>query len=434
LTIFRSVALRWLPKGQFAKSVSVLAGSAALGRAMTIVASPLLTRLFEPHDFGVLTLFSSLLAVLLAGASLRYEFAIPLPKEDGDAAVLVVLALAMSVVTSVLWAVIYAVSGARLLALIGSTDLAPWGWLVPLTLIWMATYQVLNYYAVRKRAYSAIARTRVAQGITQCATQVGLGLAGAGTIGLLVGNTLGQAAGISTLAKQLWADLDLFKRVRFADVKRLAREYLRFPVYTGPSTILNVTGLQIAAFVLASSYGTSVAGLYGLTNRIVGLPMGVIGVAISQVFFAETARDLHERRDQIWVRFLATVKKLGALSCVIGAGMLASPWAFGIVFGEAWREAGWYAVYLAPAFMAQFIVSSVTNLATYGQNRWQLGWDFCRLMAVCAALAGAKRGGLGPRQAMILLSVAQTLTYLMLFVLNVIAIKRLTPHEEGGIA
>ena len=44
----------FVPKGQFARSVGILAGGTALGQAITVLAAPVLTRLFTPDDFGVL--------------------------------------------------------------------------------------------------------------------------------------------------------------------------------------------------------------------------------------------------------------------------------------------------------------------------------------------------------------------------------------------
>jgi len=42
-----------LPKGGFARAVALLAGGAALGQAITVLVSPVLTRIYSPEDFGV---------------------------------------------------------------------------------------------------------------------------------------------------------------------------------------------------------------------------------------------------------------------------------------------------------------------------------------------------------------------------------------------
>ena len=45
------------------------------------------------------------------------------------------------------------------------------------------TYQALSYWAIRRRAFGRIARTKLSQGVGQVVTQVALGLARAGRAG-----------------------------------------------------------------------------------------------------------------------------------------------------------------------------------------------------------------------------------------------------------
>jgi len=45
---------RFLPESAFAKNVSVLVGGTAMGQVITVLASPLLTRLYAADDFGAL--------------------------------------------------------------------------------------------------------------------------------------------------------------------------------------------------------------------------------------------------------------------------------------------------------------------------------------------------------------------------------------------
>ena len=86
-------ARRLLPKNHFARSVGILAGGTAAGQAIIVAASPILTRLYTPEDFGVLAVYASLLSILGVVASLRYELAIPLPESDEEAANVTVLSL-----------------------------------------------------------------------------------------------------------------------------------------------------------------------------------------------------------------------------------------------------------------------------------------------------------------------------------------------------
>ena len=80
-----------VPRRSFVRSVSLLVGGTAVSQALTVLAAPLLTRLYAPDDFGLLGGFVSLVATLGAFLTLRYSLAIPLPESDDDAAHLAIL-------------------------------------------------------------------------------------------------------------------------------------------------------------------------------------------------------------------------------------------------------------------------------------------------------------------------------------------------------
>jgi O-antigen/teichoic acid export membrane protein len=90
----------------FADNVLTLAGGTTLAVAVTILASPITSRLFWPEAFGLAALFRSASMMLGAIACLRYEMAIVLPKKDEDAAPLFALCcialVAMTIFAAVL--------------------------------------------------------------------------------------------------------------------------------------------------------------------------------------------------------------------------------------------------------------------------------------------------------------------------------------------
>lgn len=82
-----------LGQGGFARNVATLAGGAAVAQFLPVLFTPLLTRLYSPADFGVLTQFVAWLSNLVVIATWRYDMAVVLPEEEADAMRLMVLAL-----------------------------------------------------------------------------------------------------------------------------------------------------------------------------------------------------------------------------------------------------------------------------------------------------------------------------------------------------
>jgi hypothetical protein len=76
---------RWSRSG-FLGNVAVLAGGTALGQAINVLASPILTRLYRPEEVGLLGLYTAFIGIASVGAALRYETAIVSARSAREAA------------------------------------------------------------------------------------------------------------------------------------------------------------------------------------------------------------------------------------------------------------------------------------------------------------------------------------------------------------
>ena len=70
-----------------------------------------------------------------------------------------------------------------------------------------------------------------------------------------------------------------------------------------PAGVLNVAGLYLPILLLAWLYGPVVAGYVGFTQRVLGLPMTLIGQSVAQVYLGELSS---VRASALWSRFLAS--------------------------------------------------------------------------------------------------------------------------------
>lgn len=77
----------------FIRNVRVLAGGTALAQLVALLVLPFLTRLYTPEDFTILATYTSVLALLTVIACLRFEIAIPMPKEQEGAINLLALSI-----------------------------------------------------------------------------------------------------------------------------------------------------------------------------------------------------------------------------------------------------------------------------------------------------------------------------------------------------
>ena len=346
-----------LPRGRFARSVTLLAGGTALGQAITVLVSPILTRLYTPEDFGVLAVYSSILGIFLVVASWRYELAIPLPEKDEDAINLVVLSLGIVVLMSLLVGLGTWLLGAWVVKWLNAPGLQPCLWLLPIGVFLGGSYQVFNYWAVRKQAFDRIARTKINQGLGAAVMQIVFGFLKISPLGLLIGHVVGQGAGTVTLLSLVQKhDKGIFKAVYTDKMRNVAIRYQRFPKLSIVPAFINSVALQLYVLSLSVLHGPQVTGSFSLVNKVLGMPLTIVSLATAQVLIGH-ASNYKRLGIPIEPLFWKVIRQQGFLG--LPALLLAPicPFAFPTLFGEEWKEAGIYAAVWLPALVMSFISS-----------------------------------------------------------------------------
>ena len=340
----------------FRVKVLQVAGGTAAAQGLLVLASPVLTRLYSPADFGVLVVYVSILALLVIVASLRYECALPIPVDEGEAVDLLAVCLLLVATTTSLASLLLHVLRDRLLAWMGAPGLAPYLWLVPVSILGAGCYQVFNCWAIRKGGYARIARTRVTQSLTQLTLQVAVGSLAKGPLGLLVGDAVGRTNGTRTLAMLDWRrDWARLRLVTWAGMWRAAVRFRRFPAIGSGTALMNTFNLRIPGLLLAIWFGPAVAGCFALALRVFALPSSVIGESVAQVYFGEFATQAKGGAGGLMALFRGTVRRMFLLGLPLMLAAMAAGWfLFPLVFGPSWREAGRFVVAIAPMALAQF--------------------------------------------------------------------------------
>jgi lipopolysaccharide exporter len=397
--------LRWsqVAGGAFARSVVTLASGTAIAQLLLVLAVPVLTRLYSPADYGALAVYSSTLAVLVVLASLRYEAAIPLPEDDEVAGSLLMLTFGLLAAMTAFVSLMVWLAGDAFVTAVNVPGLGPYLWLIPLGFLGAGTYQALSYWAIRRREFGRVARTRLSQGAGQVVAQVGLGLAGAGAPGLLIGDVIGRVAGAGGLALLVLRERP-HARVTRASLAAVAARYRRFPLLTTWAGLLNIGSLQLPSILFSAGFGAAAAGLYALSFNMLVLPTMLLGQAVGQVFLSRAAAYAREPER---LRQLTDRTALALFACglpLFGAVALGGPQLFATAMGREWEQAGRYAQVLAPWFVVWLVSSPLSGLLSV--REWQgsalafTAFEFA--LRLGAVLIGVRRGS--PLLAVALLS------------------------------
>ena len=380
---------RLLPKGEFARNVLTVMSGTTIAQAIPVAISPILTRLYTPAELGVLALYVSVIAVGSVLATGRYELAVIIPRGEREAFDIVVLAVSLALfVCGVAWLGVAFFGTAVMSAIPAAGNLGPWLYVLPVSIFLTAAYQSLTYWSNRHKRYRMLATSKVGQSGAMCATQVGLGLAGAGPAGLIGGYVLGQIAANTLLARSLRRGSGLGttwpSRSRVCSVARRHQDFPRFMI---AGQLANVASSQMPVVLLSLLYGPAVAGFYSLAERVLVVPSSIIGSAIGDVYRQQAAQQ-YNATGNCRALYLRTARRLALIAIVPLLVVVASaPWLFSVLFGSTWREAGEITALLGGMVLFQVVSSPLSQTVLLAQMyRLDMIWQLARLVLAAGSL------------------------------------------------
>ncbi|MFO7864054.1 MAG: oligosaccharide flippase family protein [Salinivirgaceae bacterium] len=371
----------------FWRSVGNLFSGTVIGQALPILIFPLLTRIYPKTIFDVYFIYSSLILLTQIIANLQYHFALLLPKKESDARALLFINTAISFIVSLGLLLIIFIAQPLLRHLVENDNLLKWIWFIPVSTLFLGLSETYMYYLNRLQRYTYMTYGRISKGLLLVAGQSIFGLAGYTADGLLWGLVIGQ--GVSTLLLLfliIKSDPSCFVFSR-SDLAILARRYKDMPLYNTVISFINNLSSQLPVFLLTRYYGAGTSGDFGMANKIVNTPMGMISQSVSQVFYRETSEIMHTGRNlKTFVhRMYRNMFRMAIVP--FSLVLFTAPWLFEFVFSEAYTSTGYMAQVLIPFYFLSFINNPMTGLLTMlNRQKWGAFYQLTLLVARAAAI------------------------------------------------
>ncbi len=366
--------IRNLTKGNFAKSVILLTGGAIFAQVITFVVSPIITRIYSPVDYGILTVYNAVLGIVSMMGALSYEEAIPIADDDEKAVNIFSLCIMILLTITIIVSILLFFFGENLLELLNAKEILKYKYFIPIGLFSIGLYIIVSGWAFRKKNFKALAKTKYSQSIVGNVTKIGLGLLSFGPIGLILGRIFAESAGIFDLLRSMVKDdKNILKKINIKTMTYVAKRYIKFPLFSAPTILLISLSTQVPIILMSTIYGSKVVGLYGIAITVTYLPATLVGKSIESVFYGESASLRHENPERIKELSDKLMLKLILLAGIPMLILIAfGPQLFSIVFGAAWREAGIYSRLSTIATFSYFISQPSSAIFIVFEEQTQL--------------------------------------------------------------
>jgi O-antigen/teichoic acid export membrane protein len=344
-------SLKKITAAMSVRATGTLMGGTLVAQLFTVAISPILSRMYDAHDFGVFGMYIALSNIGLVIGTAKYETAIVSATDEREAFLLRRLCLLIAVTLSALLLLVLTLDRATGARLAGAASLASLVWLLPLALLLLAIFQVQTFSLIRAERFRSLAAMRTARSVVSGVAQLLMSawpLAGAG---LVVGQLLGQLAavlGLSSARRSTQEHDASHTGVRREELLAVARANSRFPRFELPQGLLSTFSQQLPVFALTALFNAAAAGLYVMAYRVLVFPVQLVGQSTRQVLLQRVSAAVRARDPVLPILKSSMTVLAGAgivptIVLMVFAGDL-----FAFFLGAEWRQGGAYAAALAP--------------------------------------------------------------------------------------
>ncbi|MFT4678830.1 MAG: O-antigen/teichoic acid export membrane protein [Flavobacteriales bacterium] len=337
------------------------------GIMIQLIFSPILSRIYTPEVYGLFSIFNSMTVVAGVFATLGYNKAFVLPKEDSIFRSLLRFSLQGTWLVSLLVFVVTLIIGEDLNKWFGSDDLGFWILLLGPTVMLLSLDRIVLDWAIRVKSFKKQSLVSVPITLGTKTFNALYGWLVSSTVEGLIFTTiiLYFSRIIVYLARIIPGAFTFLKKLPGLEIRaRAKKEYREYPRYimwgTAISTFSNYLPILVMPILLGSA---KPAGLLVYAGLILDLPARLMGSAISPVFL-QKASEIH-RKDPVQLgpttwRLYRTLVLLSVFPLVI-LFVVGQP-LYGFLFGSEWAEAGQAAEILSVYFLYRLVGSPISSI------------------------------------------------------------------------
>lgn len=416
--------LNTIVKNTFISKVLIIAGGTFGAQVIGMLFTPIITRFFSSEEYGAMSLYSSIIAIMVYFATLNLHKALPITDSIDEAKAILKICILNILSVSFFFFLLFSIDNDYILKNFGIGPLVPYKQWIPIGILFISSYEVLLQWLYSMKDYKSITKTKLLQSVSGNLVKFISGYIHLGINGLLAGVIISQSFGTLNLGRTCYNFL--FKSKNHSmPLKLVFKKYYRYPCYSLPADLMDSVCNNIPLFILSYLYTSSEVGFYSLANTVINVPVTLTVVSISRVLFAETA---YNKDNTSTVLFDICIKSLKYTTFLIAIPsiviFLYGPELFSFVFSSHWKNAGSYAQIMLLRIIPYCLLLPISRFLEFiNYQKMDLLVNFLRVFGLLICFQVIYNYSLNCYDAVILFSVLNMLTYSSLIVIILYLLK-----------
>lgn len=358
--------LEKIKNNQFLKSITMLASGSMIAQIITILISPITTRIFTPEQLGIYTLLTTAIGMFGPVICARYDLSIVTEKENKNVFALLKVSIVISVAISIF------VSLGYLVYFCLNKEYNSYIYAFVILMILLITTGITNAitsYNNREKQYKLMTSVYIIRTTAQNILMIILGFLKAGVFGLLISQVVSQFLGITKQSEEIIRHKEEIRNITKEEMFAVAKKHKKQLLFSTPASFANSFSYSSINLFIESLFGASILGFYSISYRALGFPLTIISGNVSKVFFESASKEYNENRNyrNSLIRTTLFLTVIAIVMVVIL--VILSPLLFKLVFGKEWEQAGIFVQILAPMFGIRFVVTGVSTALIISQRQ-----------------------------------------------------------------
>lgn len=348
-----------MSKHKFINNVFTVAVGMIIAQGISVISSPILTRLYSAEAIGLLGVFTSLVSLLSQEVALTFPQAIVLGEDELETKRLINISFIITTFFSILTFFILVLFKQLIIDTFDLTEISNYLIFIPLSMFFLGNIQIGQQWLIKRKLFKEKSLIAICETSFINISKIGFGfISPIGAI-LIIIQSVGYMIYMIMLFSigKLWKTIvAVFSEFETSEYLATWKKYADFPKYRAPESFVNALSENLPVILLSFFFGPASAGYFTMSKKILNLPTKIIGNAIGDVFYPRISESRQKKENFSNIFLKATLILAGVGILPLGLLFLFSPRVFPIILGTEWVIAGEY-------------------------SRWMSLWVFCILIS-----------------------------------------------------